>query len=78
MQWNCSWEPTDWRKIRQKNGDNIVAIVKDIHETDPTLPIYLVLHDLSCQSGWYRFLNNKGRLCMETAISMMRIKRYFI
>ena len=18
MQWNCSWEPTDWRKIRQK------------------------------------------------------------
>ncbi len=39
-----------------ENGDNIVAIVKDIHEDRSDTADLSGTHDLSCQSGWYRFL----------------------
>ena len=44
-----------------ENGDNIVAIVKDIHETDPTLPIYLVHTIYPANQDGIGSWNNKGQ-----------------
>jgi len=44
-----------------ENGDNIVAIVKNIHETDPTLPIYLVHTIYPANQDGIGSWNNKGQ-----------------
>ena len=43
-----------------ENGDNIAAIVKNIHEEDPDLPIYLVHTIYSANQDGIGSWNNKG------------------
>jgi lysophospholipase L1-like esterase len=42
------------------NGDNIITIVKQIHEVDPSLPIYLVHTLYPADQDGIGFWNNKG------------------
>ena len=57
---NCSWVPMDWMWIQRKMEITLSAIVKNIHEEDPDLPIYLVHTIYPANQDGIGSWNNKG------------------